>query len=171
MNTTKSWFQKARAQTLKSGKNDNNRNPTASMSSEGNSPSITNASASSYQTLPPTFEKTPTQYLYKAASVRGLPSMMPDVVNVYNLDWHELKPFLEKRYPGVPFKDQEGVEDHYLIYVPSLLTQADRDEIQDIRKAYRDRARSKAKNPGGSGRNRQEHSPDGPRRSLEADDD
>ncbi|KAI1122266.1 hypothetical protein F5Y10DRAFT_254388 [Nemania abortiva] len=164
MNTTKSWFQKARAQTLRTNKHEREKRPS---SDTGNTTSDAENSQTG-QAAAPAVEKTLTEFLYKPATVRGLPSMIPDVVNAYNLDWWELEPFLKRIYPGVAFKENLAVEDHYLIYVPRPLTCEERDEINEIRKQHR--AREKSTAGGGQIPARLEHSPDGPRRPMEDDD-
>ncbi|KAI3319816.1 hypothetical protein HD806DRAFT_525135 [Xylariaceae sp. AK1471] len=169
MNTTKSWYQKARDQTLRTNRRGRNNRPS---SDTGNRTSDADHSNDQFdknsQTGTPAVEKTLTEFLYKPATVRG-PAMIPEVVNAYNLDWWELEPFLKRVYPGVSFQENLGVEDHYLIYVPRLLDNREKDEIQDIRKRHR--AREKSAAGGGQSRGRVEHSPDGPRRLKEDDDD
>ncbi|TRX90584.1 hypothetical protein FHL15_008557 [Xylaria flabelliformis] len=111
----------------------------------------------------PAVEKTPTEFLYKPATVRGLPTMIPEVVNSYNLYWFELEPFLKQLHPGVTFQENLS-DDHYLIYVPRPLTKEERDKINEIRKQHRNRVAG-----GGQLRARVEHSPDSPRRQIEDD--
>ncbi|KAI0449918.1 hypothetical protein F5B21DRAFT_492725 [Xylaria acuta] len=162
MNTTKSWFQKARAQTLRTNKHAQENRPssdTGNTTSDAGHPNDQNGKSDPTTAL--TVEKTLTEFLYKPATVRGLPTMSPEVVNAYNLDWWELKPFLEQIYPGVTFKENLAVEDHYLIYVPRPLTCEERDKINEIRKQHRAREKSAA---------RVEHSPDGPRRLMNDED-
>jgi hypothetical protein len=107
MNTTKSWFQKARAQTLKTQKHNqsNNTSDTTRNADPSNDQDDKNAQTPDALALAPAVEKTLTEFLYKPATVRGFPAMIPDVVNAYNLDWWELEPFLKRIYPGVPFKE------------------------------------------------------------------
>ncbi|KAI0864784.1 hypothetical protein F4860DRAFT_380344 [Xylaria cubensis] len=152
MNTTKSWFQKARAQTLRTNRQ-----------TQGNEHSSDTSNTTSDPATAPAVEKTPTEILYKPATVRGLPTMIPDVVNSYNLDWFELEPFLKQLHPGVTFRETLS-DDHYLIYVPRELTKEERDKINEIRKQHRNRAAG-----GGHLRARVEHSPDSPRRQIEDD--
>ncbi|KAI0466799.1 hypothetical protein F4859DRAFT_291546 [Xylaria cf. heliscus] len=169
MNTTKSWFRKARAQTLRTNKHTQENSPgsnTGNTTSDAGQPNDQNGKSDSITA--PTVEKTLTEFLYKPATVRGLPAMIPEVVNAYNLDWWELEPFLEQIYPGVSFKENLAVEDHYLIYVPRPLTCEERDSINEIRKQHR--AREKNAAGGGQVRARVEHSPDGPRRPMDDDD-
>lgn len=111
MNATKSWFQKARAQTLKNHKHKQENSPgndTGNTTSNASNSIDQNGQTS--QTAAPAVEKTLTEFLYKPATVRGLPAMTPDVVNAYNLDWWELEPFLKRIYPGVFFKENVSVE-------------------------------------------------------------
>ncbi|KAI0905710.1 hypothetical protein F4824DRAFT_499761 [Ustulina deusta] len=169
MNTTKSWFQKARAQTLRVNKHESGNRPSCDTSNTTSDTGLSNGqSDNDGQTTARPLGKTLTEFLYKPATIRGLPTMIPDVVNAYNLDWWELEPFLKKIYPGVSFKENLGVEDHYLIYVPHALTCEQRDEINEIRKQHRSREKSLA--GGGQIRARVEHSPDGPRRPMGDDD-
>ncbi|KAI1346721.1 hypothetical protein F5Y01DRAFT_319483 [Xylaria sp. FL0043] len=170
MNTPKSWYQKARAQTLKAIKHEPEnrlRGDTSNTSSDAGPSGCQNDNHGESTT--PTVGKSSTAFLYKPATIRGLPTMIPDVVNAYNLDWWELEAFLQRIYPGVSFKENLAVEDHYLIYVPHALTCDQRDEINEIRKEHR--AREKSKAGGGQIRPRMEHSPDGPRRPFGDDDD
>ncbi|KAI1742818.1 hypothetical protein F4680DRAFT_411810 [Xylaria scruposa] len=157
MDTAKSWFQKARAQTLRTNRQNNS-------SDTGNTTS--NASNAS-DPAAPTVEKTPTEFLYKPATVRGHPTMIPEVVNSYNLDWFELEAFLKQLHPGVTFQENLS-EDHYLIYVPRLLTSEEREKINEIRKQHRIREKSAA--GGGPLRARVEHSPDSPRKPMDDSD-
>ncbi|KAI8948184.1 hypothetical protein F4801DRAFT_581711 [Xylaria longipes] len=165
MNTTKSWYQKA----LMTNKNTQENRPSSDTGNTTSDAGHQNdQNGKSDPTTAPNVEKTLTEFLYKPATVRGLPAMIPEVVNAYNLDWWELKPFLEQIYPGVTFKENLAVEDHYLIYVPRSLTCEERDDINDIRKQHR--AREKGAAGGGQIRARVEHSPDRPRRLLDEDD-
>ncbi|KAI8624160.1 hypothetical protein F5Y19DRAFT_337119 [Xylariaceae sp. FL1651] len=172
MNTTKSWFQKARAQTLRANSHDRNSMNSGVTSTTSHTTSgaghSSDQNANSNYTVAPVVEKTLTEYLYKPATVRGFPTMVPEVVNAYNLDWWELEPFLKKTYPGVTFKENLAVEDHYLIYVPRPLAPDEREEISEIRRQHRSREKKAA--GGGQGHPRVEHSPDGPRRPMQDDD-
>ncbi|KAM7204657.1 hypothetical protein V8F20_003441 [Naviculisporaceae sp. PSN 640] len=114
----------------------------------------------------PTRADTERVELYKPAR----PDRIIGSVNVYNLDWDELEGFLKKRFPGVTdFSGTSGkfesTEDHYVIYTPQVLTAEDREEIDVIRKAHRERAMK-----GGERKKRAEHSPDGPRRPVGDDE-
>ncbi|KAI0425761.1 hypothetical protein F5Y09DRAFT_346386 [Xylaria sp. FL1042] len=170
MNTTKSWFQKARAQTLKATKDVPENRPRGDMSNTNSDAGPSNGqNDNDSESMTPSVGKTPTEFLYKPATIRGLPSMIPEVVNAYNLDWWELEPFLRRIYPGVSFKENLAVEDHYLIYVPHALTREQRVEIDEIKKKHR--AREKSTAGGDHVRPRMEHSPDCPRRPMEDDDD
>ncbi|KAI0402283.1 hypothetical protein F4802DRAFT_600195 [Xylaria palmicola] len=160
MNSTKSWFQKARAHTLKSSKHDNGSSSATSDQSDQN--------GQNGQPAAPAVGKSLTELLYKPATVEGHPPMIPQVINAYNLDWWELEPYLKKIYHEVTFKENLAVEDHYLVYVPFALTCEQRDEINEIRKQHR--AREKTAAGGGQLRARAEHSPDGPRRPIDDDD-
>ncbi|KAI1747624.1 hypothetical protein F4782DRAFT_418929 [Xylaria castorea] len=168
MNTATSWFQKARAQTLRTNGHKQENKPS---SDTGNTTSDVGYSygqnGKGDPATAPTVERTPTEFLYKPATVRGLPAMIPDVVHAYNLDWWELEPFLKQTYPGVTFKENLAV-DHYLIYVPRLLTPEEREKIIDIRTQHRVKEKSVA--GGGQIRARVEHSPDSPRRLVDDDD-
>lgn len=110
MNTTKSWFQKARAQTLRTNRHAQENRPssdTGNTTRDAGHPNDRNGRSDPITA--PTVEKTLTEFLYKPAAVRGLPVMIPEVVNAYNLDWWELEPFLEQIYPGVTFKENVSV--------------------------------------------------------------
>ncbi|RWA04974.1 hypothetical protein EKO27_g10134 [Xylaria grammica] len=129
MNATKSWLQRARAQTQRAsyrGPENRPSNDTSNAASDAGSSNGQNG-----QNVPPTVEKSLTEFLYKPPTL--------------------------------------GVEDHYLIYVPRLLTCEERDEINEIRKQHRTREKKAA--GGGQIRAREEHSPDGPRRRIDDDDD
>ncbi|TGJ84446.1 hypothetical protein E0Z10_g4312 [Xylaria hypoxylon] len=164
-----SWFQKTRAQTLRASKHGPENRPSSDTSNTASNAGYSNdQNSQNGQTTAPTVEKTLTEFLYKPATIRGLPTMSPEVVNAYNLDWRELEPVLKRIYPGIFFKENLAVEDHYLIYVPRTLTSEERDEINKIRKQHR--AREKSTAGGGQIRAREEHSPDSPRRPIEDDD-
>ncbi|GAW17185.1 hypothetical protein ANO14919_066380 [Xylariales sp. No.14919] len=169
MNATKSWLQRARAQTQRASHRGPENRPSNDTSNAASDAGGSNGqNGQNGQNVPPTVEKSLTEFLYKPPPVRGLPAMSLEVVNAYNLDWWELEDFLKRIYPGVSFKENLGVEDHYLIYVPRLLTCEERDEINEIRKQHRTREKKAA--GGGQIRAREEHSPDGPRRRIDDDD-
>ncbi|KAI0868471.1 hypothetical protein GGS24DRAFT_212491 [Hypoxylon argillaceum] len=161
MNTPKSWFEKARAQTLKN-KNERENRPGSDTGNTTSNTSSINQNGQASQKAAPTVEKSLAEFLHKPATGRGLPAMTPDVVNAYNIDWWELEPFLKRTYPGIPFKENLAVEDHYLIYVPRPLTGEEREKINELRKQHRVRE--------SQSRTRLEHSPDGPRRPIVDDD-
>ncbi|KAI0016331.1 hypothetical protein F4780DRAFT_759772 [Xylariomycetidae sp. FL0641] len=160
---TPTWFQRAQARALKLGTRKQVPPTTANTSVAGGSGN--DHEPDTAQVPSTTNDKTSTQILYKVPTVKGLPTLIPDTVSVYNLNWEELEPYLRKIYPNITFKKSVG-DDYYLIYVPTSLTQADRDEIEELRKIHRARASAT-----GGGRVRQEHSPDEPRRPAADEDD
>ncbi|RWA09194.1 hypothetical protein EKO27_g5903 [Xylaria grammica] len=90
-----------------------------------------------------------TEILPKPAASGGLPAMITEVVNSYNLDWWELESFLNRIYPTTSPEEHalSAAGDHYLIYVPRPLTLEERGEIDEIRKQHWARENSTAGGP------------------------
>ncbi|KAI0118818.1 hypothetical protein GGR51DRAFT_497775 [Nemania sp. FL0031] len=141
MNTTKSWFQKARARTL----GNNNCAQENKASNDACQPDHQDGQRDS--TTAPSAAKSSTGLIDKPATANRPSSTVPEVVNNYNLKWEELEPVLKQIYPGVGFKENLVTESHYMIYVPRPLTCGERDKINEIREKNIAREESAAQLP------------------------